>query len=150
VQWDTQIKNGRYVKVTDAQGKNKPEHNWVWSPQGVINMHFPERWGYVFFSRQPNAKEQAPSFHLPLAEKHKNYLWYIYYLQKEYYQKHQQYARTLPDLAETVNQFFLKDTARPNIQLEATTHQFMAYFTGPDNLTYTINQDGHMQKITTK
>ena len=34
------MKNGKYV----------PEFNWVWSPQGVINMHVPERWGYVFFS----------------------------------------------------------------------------------------------------
>jgi hypothetical protein len=25
------------------------EDNWVWSPQGVINMHIPERWGYLHF-----------------------------------------------------------------------------------------------------
>lgn len=25
------------------------EDNWVWSPQGVINMHVPERWGTVVF-----------------------------------------------------------------------------------------------------
>ena len=29
---------------------NRDEHNWVWSPQGVIDMHRPERWGYVQFS----------------------------------------------------------------------------------------------------
>ncbi len=27
----------------------KPEDNWVWSPQGVINMHVPEHWGYLHF-----------------------------------------------------------------------------------------------------
>lgn len=27
----------------------KPEDNWVWSPQGVINMHVPEHWGYLNF-----------------------------------------------------------------------------------------------------
>ncbi len=27
----------------------KREDNWVWSPQGVINMHIPERWGYLEF-----------------------------------------------------------------------------------------------------
>ena len=26
-----------------------PEQNWVWSPQGVINMHIPQRWGIVRF-----------------------------------------------------------------------------------------------------
>ncbi len=28
---------------------NPKEDNWVWSPQGVINMHVPERWGYLHF-----------------------------------------------------------------------------------------------------
>jgi hypothetical protein len=28
---------------------NPKEDNWVWSPQGVINMHLPERWGYLKF-----------------------------------------------------------------------------------------------------
>lgn len=25
------------------------EDNWVWSPQGVINMHVPKQWGYLHF-----------------------------------------------------------------------------------------------------
>jgi hypothetical protein len=28
---------------------NPKEDNWVWSPQGVINMHVPDRWGYLKF-----------------------------------------------------------------------------------------------------
>jgi hypothetical protein len=28
---------------------NPKEDNWVWSPQGVINMHVPDRWGYLRF-----------------------------------------------------------------------------------------------------
>ncbi|RDC62565.1 carbohydrate-binding family 9-like protein [Adhaeribacter pallidiroseus] len=149
VHWDTSIKNGLYEKITDSQGKPKPEHNWVWSPQGLINMHFPERWGYLFFSRQPAPKEPAAVFTLPTAEKQKKYLWNIYYLQKEYYQKHRQYARTLLDLAAPANKLLPPETS-PEIKLEATTHQFMAYCTGPDNLTYTINQDGHLQKLNFK
>jgi len=27
----------------------KKEDNWVWSPQGVVNMHVPDRWGYLHF-----------------------------------------------------------------------------------------------------
>ena len=151
VQWDTVIKNGQYVKITDVQGKTKPEHNWVWSPQGVINMHFPERWGYLFFSRQTtHAGNKAASFSLPLSEKQKKYLWDLYYRQKEYYQKHQQYARTLSDLALPASQAAPENNTRPSITLEATTHQFMAYLIGPDNTTYAINQDGNIQKIAVK
>ncbi|MCA9290614.1 MAG: carbohydrate-binding family 9-like protein [Phycisphaerales bacterium] len=44
VQWQLEVKDGAYVKVPDT-----PEDNWVWSPQGVVNMHVPERWGNVRF-----------------------------------------------------------------------------------------------------
>jgi hypothetical protein len=45
VEWRHRIVDGRYEKVPDTR-----EDNWVWSPQGKINMHVPERWGYVMFS----------------------------------------------------------------------------------------------------
>jgi hypothetical protein len=51
VEWDTEVVNGRYVKRLKPGTKDPlPEHNWVWSPQGAIDMHMPERWGYVQFS----------------------------------------------------------------------------------------------------
>lgn len=48
VEWDTTIEDGRYVKVPE-----RPEHNWVWSQQGAIDMHRPEMWGYVQFENLP-------------------------------------------------------------------------------------------------
>jgi hypothetical protein len=33
----------------------RPEHNWVWSPTGVIDMHLPDRWGIVEFLDEPGA-----------------------------------------------------------------------------------------------
>jgi hypothetical protein len=51
VQWHLDVEDGRYVKRLDpGTGKPLPENNWVWSPQGAINMHIPERWGYAEFS----------------------------------------------------------------------------------------------------
>lgn len=51
VQWETEIVNGNYEKkINPKTGKSFPENNWVWSPQGVINMHYPETWGFVQFS----------------------------------------------------------------------------------------------------
>jgi hypothetical protein len=37
-----------FSRVEWRRGEKK-EDNWVWSPQGVINMHVPETWGYVRF-----------------------------------------------------------------------------------------------------
>lgn len=54
VEWDlrpgTTASGPGYVVRTDSAGRRLPEHNWVWSPQGEINMHIPERWGTVIFT----------------------------------------------------------------------------------------------------
>jgi hypothetical protein len=34
---------------TPAAHDEHNEDNWVWSPQGVVNMHVPEKWGYLRF-----------------------------------------------------------------------------------------------------
>lgn len=46
VEWEHQVVEGRYRKIAGQR-----EDNWVWSPQGVVNMHLPEKWGYVRFTR---------------------------------------------------------------------------------------------------
>jgi hypothetical protein len=56
VEWQTVVRDGRYVKVDGTK-----EDNWVWSPQGEVNMHIPSKWGYVLFSGDsaPPPKRQA-------------------------------------------------------------------------------------------
>lgn len=59
VQWQHEVVNGKYVRVPphgtqlseslNPEEQPHPEKNWVWSPQGKINMHIPETWGYVHF-----------------------------------------------------------------------------------------------------
>jgi hypothetical protein len=44
VEWQHDVVDGKYVKRAGL-----PEDNWVWSPQGLIDMHVPEHWGYVTF-----------------------------------------------------------------------------------------------------
>jgi hypothetical protein len=62
VQWDFRvIEDGqgskRYERVPPhgtplPQGENHwhPEKNWVWSPQAEVNMHAPEKWGWIRFT----------------------------------------------------------------------------------------------------
>jgi hypothetical protein len=47
VQWQHEIIDGHYRKVAGTK-----EDNWVWSPQGVIDMHRPQRWGFVRFTTE--------------------------------------------------------------------------------------------------
>ena len=45
VEWQHELHQGAYRRVPGTR-----EDNWVWSPQGKINMHLPEHWGYVRFA----------------------------------------------------------------------------------------------------
>ncbi len=72
VNWVFQLNNGVYQRKINPDGKLAHEYNWVWSPQGVIAMHQPETWGYVYFSNKTN-----DTFNIPQDEHIK---WYLYKL----------------------------------------------------------------------
>lgn len=92
VQWELDVAEGRYTKRKNPEtGNYLPEYNWVWSPQGVINMHRPETWGYVLFSTS-DTPDHAMQFTLPPGEWYKWELRKIYYAQKRYNQQHGHYA----------------------------------------------------------
>lgn len=99
VQWQHRIKDGQYVRVPP---KDTPsdihEDNWVWSPQGVINMHRPETWGLVQFSDQPVGTE--PVVFKDDGSGYARYLLStVLYAQMEHREKTKRYAGTLKELA---------------------------------------------------
>ncbi|RFS23025.1 hypothetical protein DVR12_11105 [Chitinophaga silvatica] len=120
VEWDQEIKDGQYTIL------KKPEHNWSWSPQGIVNMHLPERWGYVKFTTEAS----DTSFQLPASIKEEQVLWQVFIKEMMYRWQHQRFAQ----LAE------LELPDQPyKITLEATTIQFEATI---NNLS--VNQDGRL------
>lgn len=142
VEWLTDIKDGKYVKRKSADGRNLPEHNWVWSPQGLINMHFPERWGYLHFSKKASG-DVLNNFTIPNSEQQKQYLWYVYYLQKDYFNKHKAYASDLGQLGINEPQFTLDGRAM-QLWMEATSRQFMVYIRDDEHI-YSVNDEGLVQ-----
>ena len=104
VEWDTEIVDGKYRKV-----KGKPEYNWVWSPQGVIDMHRPERWGYLQFS---TAKPGTAEFRPDSEWEHRDLLHRAYYAQRIYRAKNGKYATAVADLG-------LKDAGNAVARIDA-------------------------------
>ena len=50
VQWPLHhLDDGGYERAAEVSFEVHEEDNWVWSPQGEINMHIPEKWGVVHF-----------------------------------------------------------------------------------------------------
>jgi hypothetical protein len=90
VEWKHEIVEGKYRKV-----KGLSEDNWVWSPQGAINMHMPEMWGYVQFSRgKPGEVNFVPD---PTGEA-RHLLHQVYYRQHAFRKKQQRWAKSLEEL----------------------------------------------------
>ncbi len=90
VEWDTQVIDGKYVKVPD-----KPEFNWVWSPQGAVDMHRPEMWGVVTFREDTSLARGLPAdFHWELRETANS----IYYAEKDFFKRNKRWASSLKEL----------------------------------------------------
>ncbi len=135
VEWRTEVENGDYVRLLDnPSGRSRPEDNWVWSPQGLINMHYPEMWGIVQFSGDV-VGEGTDSVSITEADRAKWELRRVYYRQRAWFAEHQRYADNMRDLG-------FVDLSWP-ITLESTEHLFVASLTLGDR-TYPIRQDGRV------
>ena len=133
VEWQTKVVDGAYQKL------QQPEDNWVWSPQGVINMHYPEMWGVVQFSGR-TVGQAADSWRDDPSLAAKWLLREIYYAQRGYYAKHQRFARHLGQLGLTLKP--VAGYAWPP-RLYATPDQFSARLEGRDGrAALRIEQDG--------
>jgi hypothetical protein len=49
VQWTLEPSGISYQKKLKENKKPISEYNWVWSPTGIVDMHVPGKWGYLYF-----------------------------------------------------------------------------------------------------
>ena len=98
VEWTVEVKNGGYQKkINPETGKPFPENNWVWSPQGMINIHYPEMWGFVQFSDKVAGTAEDRFIFNP-DENVKWALRQIYYYEKLFFEKHNHFTSSFKDL----------------------------------------------------
>ena len=90
VEWQFEIVDGKYQKVPKTK-----EDNWVWSPQGIIDMHRPERWGFVQFS---NELPGTSKFHYDTSLASRDLLMEIYHRQRAFHSKHGNWAKSFSEL----------------------------------------------------
>lgn len=143
VQWQLDTINEGYARKKDkASGRPLPEHYDVWSPQGLVNLHYPERWGYVQF-----ANTLSPGGFLnEAAENLKLALWKYYYLQQQFNRANGKYAGTIAQLDKLAAG--LPDTRVPgeHIQMFANEKQFYIQGKLPDSNEYiTVDHKGELR-----
>ena len=94
VEWEFDVVDGRYQKKP-----GRPEDNWVWSPQGIIDMHRPERWGFVLFRNSTDSEAFVSDARLTLRDQ----LMEVYHRQLVHRGSHAQFADSFEALKWTPN-----------------------------------------------
>jgi hypothetical protein len=142
VEWRTIVEDGTYRKeINPVTGKPFPEDNWVWSPQGLINMHMPEMWGFLQFS-SILAGTGTEAF-VPDKDLDKKWaLRMVYYAEELYYVKNNTYSSSLTDIGLNAEEL-PKNMPSPVIQSTHTTFECFIPTTD-QNQGWTIYQDGRI------
>ena len=145
VQWAIEDPaEGYRKKINPATQKPFPEDNWVWSPQGVINMHYPERWGFVKFSAQVGGDRRE--FELPHYYWLKKELFTVYYLQKNYFRSHKRYANTLADLG--LNAAYTDHVnGAATLKLDGDSRRFTATLSLQSGTRWQIDEQGKITNL---
>lgn len=141
VEWQVDAANGQYAKrLKPGTTDPLPENNWVWSPQGAIDMHMPERWGYVQFSDRL-AGSGTDGFVEDPNEPVKWALRRLYYRQRSFRAAHGEYAATL----ETLQAGRVRvDGLGTEPVLQATRSLYEITAKGSAGALVHINQDGRV------
>jgi hypothetical protein len=139
VEWQHRVVDHDYEKVP-----GRKEDNWVWSPQGTVNMHRPERWGFVQFS---TARPGTAAFRPDLSSPARDLLMTIYEAQKAYQSKHKAWAPSLAAL-DLADLRLPGGTESPSLRLD--DRGFEASIPGLDAggkpVTWTVRQDSRIAR----
>ncbi len=135
VQWQHTIEGNTYRKVEGVA-----EDNWVWSPQGVIDMHRPERWGYVQFSTAaPGTDAFMPDPLLPA----RDLLMEAYYRQRRYEENNGRWAATFEALELSPETQADSSARLTDLHGTAGGFQATARWPGPDGSEAVLHVDQH-------
>ena len=147
------LKVGNYWRINFSRVQwlkpGQREENWVWQPTGKVDMHMPERWGFLYFSALTVGKGEE-EFTYPYDMGAYKLIWAMFHEQQERVAAGEGYLRTVED-------FFLTDaelSALPEgaeVGVEATASTYLLSVTLPGRgERYTLNHEVRfvVEKIT--
>ncbi len=131
VEWQVHVVDNKYVKRCGPDGNPLPEYNWVWAPTGVIDIHMPEMWGYLIFTKDGEA------YPLPDAAP-ENILRKLYYREHAHCCQHGEFTQD-------VNLLLGEEGAEYNLRAYTTPSMFEGILDYHGE-TWHIRQDGYLWK----
>jgi hypothetical protein len=149
VEYRTVVENGIYVKAKDRKtGRELAEDNWTWAPQGVVNIHYPEMWGFVQFTETVAGRAKEYCDEDPDAEV-KWALRRIYYRQRNLLAGKGHFSSSLEELNLAKDKDLkVKGWNYPPV-IQATESLFEAIYSNKKGEKWHIRQDGLIWKTNT-
>ncbi|WP_228850754.1 carbohydrate-binding family 9-like protein [Aegicerativicinus sediminis] len=136
VNWDFDLVENRYNRKMEG-GEYKKEYNWVWSNQKVINMHEPEKWGYIKFSDSTSNLDPKFAYEEDLEVKQAMYTMYREVLNGN--------LKNLKTSDEVELFYEVKINQKDYIPIQFIRREegyLFTYSNSANNKTYSINQSG--------
>ncbi len=133
--WRVETDQGERSKVINPYTR-MPRHDghWAWAPTGAATAHYPELWGYVFFTDAPR------DIPLPPDEPTLWQLRLLYFRQRAYRARNGRFADALSSIGER------QDDAS-GLLMEVTRDMFQITLPAPSGALYAIRQDGYVWRV---
>jgi hypothetical protein len=149
--FDNPLKAGHCWRINFSRvewvKKGGPEENWVWSATGQINMHMPERWGYLYLSDKV-AGTGTDTMHYPHDMNLYKLMWAMYYAQSDALAQQHAYMKRLEDFHLTAEDLaLLPPGARIELQAADSIFKIIVEF---GDFTYTLNNESNFQILDKK
>jgi hypothetical protein len=146
VEYYLDAEKGKYAKAKDANtGRPLAEDNWTWTPQGVINIHYPEMWGYVQFSDK-NPGKGKEKFERRPEEKVKWALRKIYYAEWAHHDINKTFSADIAALGlNGESALRVKSWSYPPL-IQTTKSLFEVIYASKSGESWHIRQDGLVWK----
>lgn len=127
------------INFSRVEWLKKPEENWVWNATGRVDMHMPDRWGYLHFSDNKVGTEETQLVYPHDRDIYK-LMWAIFYAQQDYKNENGKYAslNEIPGLDASMKQ---------KVTMEVTANSYQIRANVPaEEVVYVLNEEGHFRK----
>ncbi len=139
VEWQHELTDGGDYRTVPGTSEN----NWVWSPQGIVDMHRPERWGVLQFTDAPPG---TVAFQPDPTLVARDLLMEVYHAQKAYYAAHERWAPSIDALGLGPDRLAVGEARVIDLRVEDDGFVVTATLRLPDGSVQTFHTD-HESRI---
>ena len=123
------------INFSRVEWLKKPEENWVWNATGRIDMHMPERWGYMYLSGNTVGTQEDKMVYPHDMNIYKT-MWAVFYAQQDSFNETKKY-KTLAELG----------LANAGVTFESTSASYQIRAEVPaEGVVYILNNEGRFWK----